>query len=75
MIVGCDVFFNDNYANFLKVLKNAIRKYGKPKILNLDNGAPYKNSQLDLLAARVVLSLFQNRSYYDLLSIFYVSFL
>ena len=41
----------------------------------IDNGAPYKNSQLDLLAARVVLSLFQNRSYYDLLSIFYVGFL
>lgn len=64
MIVGCDVFFNDNYANFLKVLKNAIKKYGKPKILNLDNGAPYKNNQLDLLAARVGLSLFHNRPYY-----------
>lgn len=64
MIVGCDVFFNDNYANFLKVLKNAIKKYGKPKVLNLDNGAPYKNSQIELLAARVGLSLFHNKPYY-----------
>lgn len=42
MIVGCDVFFNDNYKNFMSVLKTAVSKYGKPKILNLDNGAPYK---------------------------------
>ena len=45
MIVGCNVFFNDNYKNFMSVLKTAVSKYGKPKVLNLDNGAPYKNSQ------------------------------
>lgn len=52
LIVGCDVFFNDNYVNFMKVLKDACSRYGIPKMLNLDNGAPYKNHQLDLLAAR-----------------------
>ena len=52
LIVGCDVFFNDNYINFMKVLKDACSRYGIPKMLNLDNGAPYKNHQLDLLAAR-----------------------
>ena len=36
----------------MKVLKDACSRYGIPKMLNLDNGAPYKNHQLDLLAAR-----------------------
>lgn len=57
VIVGCDVFFEDNYINFMSVLKQAVKKYGKPKILNLDNGAPYKNGQLELLAARIGVTL------------------
>lgn len=64
MIVGIDVFFNDNYVNFMSVLKNAVKKYGKPRVLNLDNGAPYKNKQIELLAARVGLSLYHNKPYY-----------
>lgn len=64
MIVGCDVFFNDNYKNFMSVLKTAVSKYGKPKVLNLDNGAPYKNNQLELLAARVGMNLYHNKPYY-----------
>lgn len=64
MIVGIDVFFNDNYVNFMSVLKNAVKKYGKPKILNLDNGAPYKNKQIALLAARAGLCLYHNKPYY-----------
>lgn len=57
VVVGCDVFFEDNFINFMSVLKSAITKYGKPKILNLDNGAPYKNGQIELLAARIGLTL------------------
>ena len=57
LIVGVDVFFNDNYINFSKVLKNAIRKYGKPKTLNLDNGGTYNNKQLELLGARLGINL------------------
>lgn len=53
MIVGCNVFFNDNYVNYMSVLKDAIKKYGKPKLLNVDNGAPYKNGQIELLSARL----------------------
>lgn len=64
MVVGCDVFFNDNYVNFLSVLKEAIRKCGKPKCLNLDNGGTYKNKQLNILAARIGISLFHNKPYY-----------
>ncbi len=57
MIVGCDVFFNDTFTNFMSVLKQAISRYGKPKLLNVDNGAPYKNGQIDLLCARIGTSL------------------
>ncbi len=64
MIVGIDVFFNDNYVNFMSVLKQAVTKYGKPKILNLDNGAPYKNGQIELLSARIGTTLFHNKPYF-----------
>lgn len=64
MIVGINVFFNDNYRNFMCVLKGAVSKYGKPKVLNLDNGSPYKNNQLELLAARVGIGLYHNKPYY-----------
>ena len=57
LIVGINVFFNDNYINFSKVLKEAIKKYGKPKTLNLDNGGTYNNKQLDLLGARLGINL------------------
>lgn len=56
-IVGIQSFFEDNYINFMTVLKSAVKKYGKPKILNLDNGAPYKNHQLDILGATLGITL------------------
>lgn len=64
MIVGMDVFFNDNYINFMSVLKKAVKKYGKPVTLNLDNGAPYKNKQIELLSARLGICLYHNKPYY-----------
>lgn len=64
MIVGIDVFFNDNYVNFMSVLKTAVRKHGKPRVLNLDNGAPYKNKQIELLGARLGITLYHNKPYY-----------
>lgn len=63
MIVGINVFFNDNYVNFMSVLKSAVTKYGKPKTLNLDNGAPYKNKQFELLAARLGICLVHSKPY------------
>lgn len=56
-IVGIKSFFEDNYINFMTVLKSAVKKYGKPKLLNLDNGAPYKNHQLDILGATLGITL------------------
>ena len=52
-IVGIDVFFNDNFANLMSVMKSAVAKFGVPKLFNFDNGSSYKNRQMDLLAARI----------------------
>jgi len=52
-VLGADVFFNDNFVNLMSVMKSAVSKYGKPKIFNFDNGASYKNKQMELLAARI----------------------
>lgn len=56
-ITGIDIFFNDNFINLMSVLKSAVTKFGKPKVLNFDNGPSYKNKQISLLAARIGVSL------------------
>jgi len=53
LITGIDVFYNDNFQNLMTVLKSAVAKYGRPKVLNFDNGKSYKNRQMQLLAARI----------------------
>ena len=63
MIVGADVFFNDNFINLMSVEKSAMAKYGKPKILNFDNGSSFKNKQMELLAARVGITLNYDHPY------------
>ena len=52
-IVGIDVFYHDNFINLMSVIKSAVSKYGRPKVLNFDNGKSYKNKQMELLAARI----------------------
>lgn len=52
-ITGIDIFYNDNFVNLMSVMKSAISKYGRPKVLNFDNGKSYKNRQMELLAARI----------------------
>lgn len=53
LIVGGQIFYNDNAYNFQTVLKNAIASYGIPHKLYLDNGSPYKNDQLTLICGSV----------------------
>lgn len=53
MVVGIDAFFNDTFVGLMSVLKSAVSKYGVPRVLNFDNGSPYKNRQMELLAARI----------------------
>ena len=49
VVVGSEIFYEDNAANFQKVLKDAIATYGIPRKLLLDNGSPYANEQLSLI--------------------------
>ena len=52
-VLGADVFFNDTFVNLMSVMKSAVSKYGRPKVFNFDNGAAYKNRQMELLVARI----------------------
>lgn len=53
LIVGGEIFYNDNAYNYQKVLKKAIATYGIPDKLYLDNGSPYSNEQLSLICGSV----------------------
>lgn len=53
MIVGGEIFYNDNAYNFQKVLKRAIETYGIPDKLYLDNGSSYSNDQLTLICGSI----------------------
>ena len=53
MIVGANVFFNDNFINLMSVMKSAVAKFGIPFVFTFDNGSSYKNKQMELLAARI----------------------
>lgn len=61
MLVGADVFFNDNASNFQKVLKDAIGTHGIPAKLMVDNGAPYTNEQLSLICVALGIQLIHTR--------------
>lgn len=61
MLVGGELFYNDNAANFQKVLKDAISVYGIPDKLYVDNGAPYSNEQLSLICGSVGTVLLHTR--------------
>ena len=49
LIVGGQIFYNDNSYNFQKVLKQAVMTYGIPDKLYTDNGSPYVNEQITLI--------------------------
>ena len=63
LIVGHDFFFEDNAINMQKVLKSAIKKYGVPRQLYVDNGSPYKNEQISLITARLGIKLIHAKPY------------
>ncbi|MCD7982015.1 MAG: DDE-type integrase/transposase/recombinase [Clostridiales bacterium] len=52
-IVGADIFFNDTYDNLMSVIRSAVSKFGRPKLFGFDNGASFRNKQMELLAARI----------------------
>jgi transposase InsO family protein len=53
LVVGSDIFFEDNALNVQTTLKHAIETYGVPDVLYADNGKPYKNKQLKLICANL----------------------
>ena len=61
LLVGGELFYNDNAANFQKVLKDAIATYGIPDKLYVDNGGPYCNEQLSLICGSVGTVLLHTR--------------
>jgi len=63
LIVGQSLTFNDNAIVFQEVLKKAIKIYGIPKILYVDNGAPYANEQLSLICANLGIHLIHAKPY------------
>lgn len=63
-IVGYGFFFEDNGVNVQSVIKSAISKYGVPKRLFTDNGAPYKNDQLKLICAKLQIEISRAAPYH-----------
>lgn len=63
MIMGYEFFLNDNAINMQKVFKNAIKTYGKPKRIFVDNGGPYDNKQLSLICASLGIELIHAKPY------------
>ena len=61
LLVGGELFYNDNAANFQKVLKDAIATFGIPDKLYVDNGSPYCNEQLSLICGSVGTVLLHTR--------------
>lgn len=63
LIVGFDFFLNDTAINMQQTFKNAIKTYGKPKRLFVDNGGPYDNKQLSLICASLGIELIHAKPY------------
>lgn len=57
MVVGVDIFTNDNYVNLLSVIRRAVIRFGKPMTMKFDNGASYRSHQMELLGARMGTSI------------------
>ena len=49
LIVGGEIFYNDNAYNYPKVLKQAIATYGLPDKIYMDHGGSFENDQLTLI--------------------------
>lgn len=63
LIVGYQFFLKDNALNFQLVLKQAIKTYGIPKRIFVDNGTPYKNNQLKMICASMGVALIHAKAY------------
>jgi transposase InsO family protein len=53
LIVGGQIFYNDNAYNFQKVFKHAVCAYGIPDKIYTDSGSSYVNDQLTLICGSI----------------------
>lgn len=53
LITSCKIFDADNISNLLVTYKDAVQKYGLPKMLNLDNGSNYRSAAFNLVNAKL----------------------
>ncbi len=63
LITNAKFYFEDNAINFQKTFKEALKKYGIPKRIFLDNGKTYKNEQLGIICANCGMELIYTRPY------------
>ncbi|MGN0385044.1 MAG: integrase core domain-containing protein, partial [Lachnospiraceae bacterium] len=56
-------FFSDNAINFQQVWKSAVLRYGKSKVMILDNGSTYKNRWNDQISSSLGTQLIYNPPY------------
>lgn len=63
LIVGNQFFLNDNSYNLQIVLKQAIKTYGIPKKIFVDNGTPYKSIQFQMICAGIGSTLIYAKPY------------
>ena len=61
LLVGGELFYDDNACNFQKVLKDAIATYGIPDKLYVDNGCSYSNAQLSMICVSLGILLLHTR--------------
>jgi transposase InsO family protein len=61
LLVGGELFYSDNAANFQKVLKNAVAAYGIPDKLYVDNGCSYSNEQLSMICVSLGILLLHTK--------------
>ena len=61
LITGGGLFYSDSAYNFQKVLKSAVSAYGIPTKLYVDHGAPYDNTQLDLICVSIGTALIHTK--------------
>ena len=63
LAVHTQFYLNDNAVNMQDSFKQAIAKFGVPKMLFCDNGKSYDNLQLQLICASIGIALVHSRPY------------
>jgi putative transposase len=62
-IIRIEVRANEREVDMLEILANAIRRYGRPEQLYLDNGATYSGNILPIVCGRLGIHLAHHRPY------------